>query len=36
MRIAPEQDAILKALLENSVHFFDDQLGLNRRNPHCK
>ena len=33
--ISPEQGEIFKALLENSIQFFDDQLGLNRRNPHC-
>ncbi len=33
--ISPEQNEIFKALLENSIQFFDDQLGLNTRNPHC-
>ena len=36
MRIAPEQNEMLKAWLENSVRFLDDQLGLKRRNPHCE
>ncbi len=36
MGISPEQNEILKALLANSVHYFDDQLGLKKRNPHCE
>ncbi len=34
--LAPEQDENLRKLLNNSIRFFDKQLGLNKRNPHCK
>ncbi len=34
--LTSEQGQILKALLKNSIVFFDEQLGLNKRNPHCK
>ncbi len=36
MRIAPEQNEMLKAWLENSVRFLDDQLGLKSKNTHCE
>ena len=34
--LAPEQDENLRKLLNNSIRFFDKQLGLNKRNPHSK
>ena len=34
--LAPEQDENLRRLLQNSIRFFDTQLGLKKRNPHCK
>ena len=34
--LAQEQDENLRRLLKNSIRFFDKQLGLNKRNPHCK
>ncbi|MGD8242531.1 MAG: MarR family winged helix-turn-helix transcriptional regulator [Desulfobacterales bacterium] len=34
--LAPEQDENLRKLLNNSIRFFDKQLGLNKRNAHCK
>ncbi|MDJ0669330.1 MAG: MarR family winged helix-turn-helix transcriptional regulator [Desulfobacterales bacterium] len=34
--LAQEQDENLRKLLKNSIRFFDKQLGLNKRNPHCK
>ena len=34
--LAADQDNNLRKLLANSIRYFDKQLGLNKRNPHCK
>ena len=33
--IAPDQGENLKTLLEKSIRFLDEKLGLRKRNPHC-